>query len=993
MKWIFYPLVLFWSIGMLSAQNTVSGTVTSGTENEPLIGANIIVKGTSIGTVTDLDGNFILEVPSLDDTLQLSYTGYQNQEVPIAGRAEVNIQMYLSSELLDEVIVVGYGTQKKSDVTGAVARVSGDEISNIPTASVTQALQGKIAGVFASPVSGEPGASAVVRIRGTGTLNNNSPLFVVDGLITENIDFLNPNDIETIDVLKDASAQAIYGAQGANGVIIITTKTGEIGKKTQFSFNAYYGFQEVENRIELANAREFAQLANETAINEGRSPLYTEEEVQSFGEGTDWQDEAFQTAPIQNYQLSAIGGTDKISYSFSGNYFRQEGVVKQSEFERITFRLNNTYQLADIFKLGHNIAFIREDRVNAPNVIGNTYRAWPTIAPRDSAGNFNDTSPVGNLAASFEFNNNEAFTNRVVGTVFGELNLFKYFYLRTQFSGEFSQGENKSFTPVFFVSPNQQNDESRIFVNFDRSQKLVWDNTLTFRKEFGDHNVEALFGVTAQEFENEFINGARLNVPDEAEEFWFLSAGSAEGQTNANLGGEWSIFSILARVNYSFKGRYLLTLNFRRDGSSRFGRENRYGNFPSFSVGWNLTNENFMASQSVLSRMKLRLGFGIIGNDRALGFYPAQATISPNQNAIFGPGETLNLGSTLTSLANPQLKWEETSQWNLGIEFGFLQNRLTGELDLYTRETSDILIAVPIPDYVGSEGDPVVNAADVRNRGVDLSLNWTQAGRFSYNVGVVFSYVDNEVLSLGQGNEQLIGGALGVGGKTASRTVPGLPIGAFYGFQTDGIFQTEDEIANSPTLGNEVPGDLRFVDVDGDGVITTEDRTFLGSPIPTTLFGLNAGFQYVGIDFLIEFNGQAGNKIVNAKKAARFGTFNYEDSYLARWTGEGTSNTEPRVTNGGHNYNMSDWLIEDGGFVRLRNITLGYTLPFNITSRIGIERLRIYASGTNLVTWTEFNGFNPEIFGTNPEDPLSVGVDRLSFPIPRVYTFGIDLSF
>lgn len=991
-SWVAVMAFLLFSVN-LSAQEplTVTGIVTSATDPEPLIGVNILIKGTDSGTITDFNGNFELEVPSPNDTLVFSYIGYESMEVPLNGRSRLEIELLPQEQVLEEVVVIGYGVQKKSDLTGSVSMVEAEELQRIPTGNIEQALQGKVAGVQVTPVSGEPGRGAVIRIRGTGTLNDASPLYVVDGMLLDDISFLNPSDIENVSVLKDASATAIYGSRGANGVIIITTKKGSV-QQTVFNFNSYYGTQEVVDPIALTNGTQFATLANEVAVNEGRPPQFTD--PASLGEGTDWQDVIFQVVPIQNYQLSANGGNENLIFNISANYFNQEGIVRGSQFERITFRVNNEYGLSDNVAFGHNIAFVRSNRDIAANVVPTAYRAEPIVPVFEEDGSFADATvrvPVSNPEAQIFYQNNDEFTNRLVGNAYMDINFLQDFTFRSSFGvdHEFSQGKN--FVPQFEVAPNslQRNEESILTVRQARNNSWLWENTLTYSREWNNHRLNVLGGVTSQEFIFEDIGGTRRNFLGETDEFFFLNAGETETQTNFNSSFDWSILSFLGRINYTFGNRYLLTASFRADGSSKFGTENRWGYFPSFALGWNLFNEPFLVDQTIFSRLKVRASWGKIGNDK-IGAYAGRPTVTSNLNAVFGSPAGLFNGSSIVSLSNPQIKWEETTTSNIGLEFGFLDDRLYGELDFYRRVTDDILVNVPIPDYVGADAAPVINAAEVENTGIDLSINWRhRIGKVSYNLGFVGSTVSNEVRALGEGQEEIFGGPL-VGGMLGTRTIVGQPIGSFYGFKVDGVFQTQEEIDAAPNRGVEVPGDLRFVDVNGDGVITTADRTLIGSPIPDFTFGFNAGLNVAGIDFLIEFNGQQGNQVINAKKMERFGTYNFEETFLDRWTGPGTSNTEPRVTNGGHNFEISERFVEDGSFIRMRLLQVGYTLPDQWIDRLFLRSVRVYFSANNLITWTDYSGYTPEITSSSVID---VGIDRGVFPIAKTYTFGLDVNF
>jgi len=983
----------FLTIGV-SAQHTVNGTVLSAEEEEALIGVNILVKGTDSGTITDIDGSYQVEAPSPSDTLVVSYVGYKTLEVPINGRSTIDINLSLQLEVLEEVVVVGYGVQRKSDLTGSVSTLKPEEVTRIPNANVEQSLQGKIPGVQVTPVSGEPGAGAAIRIRGVGTFNNASPLYVVDGMLLDNIDFLNPNDIESINVLKDASATAIYGSRGANGVIIITTKKGTAQGRTAFNFDSYYGWQEPVTTIDLVNASQYAQLANEVSVNQGGDIVY--DNPDAFTESTDWQDVIFRTAPQQSYQLSANGAYENISFNLSANYFQQDGIIRGSDFDRITLRLNAEYQLRENVTFGHNVTFVNSNRNIAPGVLTSAYRAAPIFAPRDSAGNFTDTNPVGNPEASlFYLDNNVGQTNRTVGNLYAEIDILPELQFRSSFGLDLENSESRNFAPVFFVSPLQQNEESNLFRGFNKRRNWLWENTLTYTQDWGIHALTGLAGVTAQENRFEFLNGSRRNIPEDQEELFYLNAGDVETQANSNGAAEWSMFSYLFRVNYSLLDRYLFTASFRADGSSRFGPENRFGYFPSFAVGWRIMDEPWMENQRVFSRLKLRAGWGVIGNDK-ISEYPGRPVVTPNLNAVFGRNQTLQTGASIVELANPEVRWESTEQYNLGLELGFLDDRLLAEIDLYQRVTDGILLQIEIPDYVGVDAPPFVNAADILNSGVDFKLDWRERvnDKFSYNLSFIGSTVYNETLELGQGKEALDGGGLGYNGILGTRTVVGQQVGSFFGYKVEGIFQNEADLEQFPTRGGEVPGDLRYADINGDGVITGADRTFIGDAIPDFTYGFTLGANYAGFDLTVEFNGQTGVSIWNAKKAARFGIYNFEVSYLDRWMEPGSSTTEPRVTNGGHNYLPSERFIENGNFMRLRNIVLGYTLPAELTQRANISNLRFFVSGTNLVTWTDYSGYTPEIAGQNGgQDVLSAGIDQGVYPIPKTVTLGLNVGF
>ncbi len=991
MQQLFFAILTFSILTPIFAQEIISGAVRD-TEGEPLIGVNILIKDAdNLGTITDFDGSFTIEVPSNQSTLVFSYIGYQSVEILVADQTDWTIVLNDDVQTLDQIVVVGYGVQRKSDLTGAIASIESKELQRIPTSSFEQALQGKIAGVQVAAASGEPGRGAEIRIRGVGTLNDASPLYVVDGMLLDDISFINLQDVASVEVLKDASATAIYGSRGANGVIIITTKKGEASEKPIVSLATYTGWQQLATRIKLTNGTEYATLANELAENEKREPPFADPLV--FGDGVDWQDEIYRTAPIQNHSLAVRGGSDAIRYQISADYFNQDGIQFGSNYQRFTLRLNNDYTVSKHISVGHNLAIVRSWNQIAPDQSGTAYRADPTISPKDEEGNFNDLSTnasTGNPVASIFYSNNKQKRYRLVGNAYADVTILKNFIFRSNLGIDLNQNRGKNFTPVFFVSATQRNEESVLTATSNQVQSWLWENTLTYHKDWDDHRLTVLGGMTSQVYNSEFLTGVGRNLIGSTDEFLYLQAAQSDEQTASNGASQWAMLSYLARVNYVYKDKYLFTGSMRADGSSRFGAENRYGYFPSLAVGWNVTNEPFMENQSGLSRLKLRASWGVIGNDK-IGAYPGRPLVNSPFFYAFGEDEKLNVGATIEGLPNPTIQWEETAQFNIGFEFGILNNKLLGELDYYDRVTDKILIDLALPGHFGIRDNfPFVNAAKVKNSGIDLKLDWQdKVNTLNYSVGIVLSTVKNEVLELGENKSELIGGSLS-GGKFGTRTVPGLPIGAFYGYKINAVFQNEGEIAANPTLGVEVPGDLSYQDTNGDGVITTADRTFLGSAIPDLIWGANLGVEYRGFDLTVDLNGQRGNLIYNSKKQARFGTYNFEESYLSRWNGEGTSDTEPRVTNGGHNYEVSERFLEDGSFFRLRNVSLGYSLSENLLTKINVKQCRVYISGTNILTDTEYTGYAVE-FGSR--DVLSAGIDRGVYPIAKTYNVGLNLSF
>ncbi|MBK8921919.1 MAG: TonB-dependent receptor [Saprospirales bacterium] len=989
MKQYLTTFLLFATLAV-QAQLRISGAVTDAATGEALIGVSIVLKGTATGAITDYNGSYTLQAPDAAGVLIFSYTGYESQEIALNGRTALDVQLTTAQNLIDETVVVGYGTQKKSDLTGSVGTIKTREIERIPTASIDQALQGKIAGVYVTPASGQPGAGAVIRIRGTGTLNNADPLYVVDGMLLDNASFVNPQDVESIEVLKDASATAIYGNRGANGVIIITTKRGKKGERATINLSTYYGSQGLTRQIPMANATEFAQMYNELT-----GQIYFTNPA-ALGAGTNWQDVVYRDAPMANVQLSANGGSDKLLYNISGNYFNQSGILRESEFERTTLRFNNEYQLNTAIRLGNSIAFAHSKSQNPPGVLLSTLWMPPVYAERDSLGNFSDPTffgtAIGNPAADLYYKNNSHTTaNRVVGTLFADIKLLKYFTFRTNFGLDFQDSRSRYFEPAYEVSVSQRNKNDRLELGFNENRSWLWENTLNFNREWQHSRINVLAGYTAQENRFEYFGASRSNFPSAQEELLYLSAGNDTTQMNYGGAGDWAMISYLGRINYTLLERYLFTASIRADGSSRFSPDNRWGYFPSFAFGWNVAQEPFMANQHLFDRLKLRASWGVVGNDKTQ-LYPSFGVVQGNLYAIFGPDETLNTGATLTSLSNPNVRWEEAKQTDIGAEIAVLRGRLTAEIDWYNRTTYDILYTLPIPDYVGSNSNPVVNVADVRNRGWDITLGWRETrGKIAYNLGAILSAVNNEVVQLDERKSEVPAAGTAQGDQ-ATLTIVGRPIGDFYGYKVAGIFQNIDEIAALPSQGSGIkPGDLRYQDTDGNGVITEDDKVFLGSSIPKLTYGFSAGLELFGFDLAADFFGVSGNKVVNARAISRFGVYNWEKTfYDGRWTGEGTSNTVPRVTNGGNNYRMSDFYVQDGAFLRLRSLVIGYTLPASLTQRIGISRARIYGNGTNLWTKQQYTGYSPEFPGGSV---FTAGVDYGSYPVAKMILAGFDITF
>ena len=994
----FFLLLCATFLGCLPAfsQNkTVSGKVTSVDEGTPLPGVNVTVQGTTSGTVTDVDGNFTINVEGDNVSLNFTFVGYKTQTIPVGTQSAINVALESDVTLLEDVVVIGYGTVKKSDLTGAVSSVRGSDLTKIPSISPEQALQGKVAGVQVTSSTGAPGALPAVRIRGVGTFNGASPIYVVDGVILNDISFLNSGDIQSMEVLKDASATAMYGSRGANGVIMITTKQGKLGTETPtINFLAEYSMQTLQKKIDLLSGSEFATIVNE--ITPG-----TYNNVNAVP-NTNWQDEIFRNAPIHNYQVSASGASSKIQYYFGAGYFNQEGIIPKSNYERITIRMNNVYNLSSHIRLGNNLTLapFRQNNANG-NVVFTSYRAWPTISPYTATGAYSEVRGVGNPLADIEYTNNVNKGLRTVGNVYGEASFLKNFTFRTSFGVDMNYTKIQNFTPQFYVSPQQQASYSTLTKEYNDRLSWLWENTLNYHKEIEEkHKFDVVAGFTMQESSAENLKLQARNILRDGSDFWYFNGTNLypnETTNEADPNQSFSMISYLFRFNYTFNDRYLFTATFRRDGSSKFTSANQYANFPSFGLGWNVINEEFMQTQTLFSNLKVRASWGIVGNEK-IAYDQQYSRVENNLGAVFGTAEALYPGATYGKIGNPGLKWESAYQTDIGIEASFLNDQLTAEVDYFHKVTKDILIGLPVPGYLGNGIGALVtyNAAEVLNRGVEASLGWnsTIGDNIKYNIHANYTALHNEALKV------MANGSTGDylrNTDVTTSTAPGLPLGSFYGYKVDGIFQNAADLAAYPHRGDAGVGDVRYVDVSGDNEITDADRTNLGSPIPKGFYGFGGEISYKGFVLSADFQGQHGNKILNYKESVRSDLYNFEQHVMDRWRGEGTSNTEPRPTQGGYNYLISSRFIQDASFFRLRSLTVGYDLPAEIAGRMKMKSARLYLRGTNIFTATKYTGYTPEITSVDPKNPatesLNAGIDRGSYPIPSVYSVGLNVTF
>lgn len=1000
-------LVLFFVAisGTANAQRVVKGVVVDAETKETLPGVNILVLGTTKGVASDLDGEFSINLSEKEIWLQFSYTGYEKVEIDTRGRTNITVQLKQIITMMDEVVVIGYGTVKKSDLTGAVSSIKTADIGKVTSLNAEQSLQGKISGVQITTTSGAPGAGSAVRIRGVGTFNNSSPIYVVDGVILDDISFLNSADIASMEILKDASSTAIYGSRGANGVIMVQTKTGSASLDKPFvSVLMESGLQQLERKIDLLSGKEFATISNE--INSG-----TYNNVDAVP-NTDWQDQIFKVAPMHNYQVSVTGSSERSDYYISVGMFQQDGIIDRSHFERLTVKLNNTYRLTKTFKIGNNITIAPYGQQNAPNVTFSVYRAQPVLKPFYDDGSFGVVYNVGNPLADLAHSNNYNSGLRLVGNMYAEALIANSFIVKSSFGTDAGYSKSKSFSPAYTIynpdgtASQQQNEFSDISKGEGINYTWLWENTVNFNKTFAEkHAVNAIVGYTMQQTRSESMGMAGQNVMRDGEDFWYVLPSYILDEANninmvssiyngVNPNNYYNMMSYLFRFQYTYNDKYLTTITLRQDGSSKFSEDNRWGTFPSLGLGWNVHKEDFMKDVKWLTDFKIRTSWGKIGNEK-IAYFDRFSRINSGLNAIFGNPDAAYVAATYGKAGNPDLKWETTTQFDLGVEFTALDRKLSGEIDYFNRLTEDILVELATPGHLGNgQGQRVrYNAASIENSGIEFSLKWDDAiGDLGYSIGFVGNTIHNEVKSIG-GNSGidsvLIGGYLANGQAVTLSTV-GRPIGAFYGYVTDGIFQNAAELAAYPHLSLAGVGDIRFKDINGDGVINGLDRTMIGSPIPDFVFGFNFDFTYKNWDLSIGLQGQYGNEIFNGKNVVRPDPYNFEKHVWNRWTGEGTSNSEPRASFGGYNYLPSDRFIHDGSFLRLRSLVLGYSLPKTWLSHLSVSSARLYFKANNLFTWTSYSGYTPEI---GSYDVLSNGIDNGIYPIPRVFALGLTTTF
>jgi TonB-linked SusC/RagA family outer membrane protein len=1017
--------------GFSFAQQTITGTVLGLPEKEPLPGVSILIKGTSQGTVTNTDGTYNLAVPSSNAVLVFTFVGYLTEEIQVGNQSTINISLSADVTQLGEVVVVGYGTQLKTQVTGSIATIKSSEITKTPVTRIEQALQGRAAGVQVTNQSGQPGDQPQVRIRGIGTNGNADPLYVVDGFPVGGIDYLNPADIESINVLKDAASAAIYGARGANGVVLITTKTGKRNEKIGLTYDGYYGIQNAWRQMPVLNAREYAVMMNEGAANAGVTPPFAN--PAQYGEGTDWQKEVFtKNAPMQNHQFTVSGGTKIADFASTLSYFNQNGIVggDKSKFERYTFRTNANFDVTKRLKTSANIAYTRINRTavvanqefggivnNALNIDPLTplyetdttkLKDYNVNAVKNGNQYYGISSNVGqevvNPLARLAVTNGKTRVDKFVGNIAANYEFFKGLTFRSTFGLDLAYVTGDNFNPVYYLNAAQQNNINLVSKSVDWYQTWQAENTLEYKKVINDkHDFTALIGTTALKHVTNGLFGSKTGLPSNDPQYAYLNLAAISQSDRATGGyGDRSLFSYFGRLNYAFQEKYLFTAIIRRDASSRFGANNKYATFPSLSAGWIISNESFLSDVPAISFLKVRASWGQNGNeDIGNEFYPWVSSIGSGRGYSFynGTDEVFTGGAAPARPANPDIKWEASEQTNIGVDLSLWQDRISITTDYYIKTTKDWLVAAPIAGYLGYQNAPYVNGGTIRNKGVEFAINYNNnIGDFKYSLGFNMSHNKNEVTEI-QNAEGIIAGPSFATFSTVSRSEVGYPVAYFYGLKTSGIFQNQSEVdAYTNAEGTLIqplakPGDVRFVDNNNDGKIDATDRTNIGNPTPTNFFGFNLSASYKGFDFSAFFNGVTGNDILNGTKRHDLYKSNMPAKMLNRWTGEGTSNTLPRFTwndANGNWTNISQLYIEDGSFLRLKNVQLGYNVPATLLTRAKIEKVRLYVSGENLLTFTKYTGLDPEVGGRGTTD---IGIDRGLYPQARTFRLGLNVTF
>ena len=975
---------------MFAQQITVQGVVKDQT-GETVIGASVMEKGTTNGTITGIDGDFSLNM-SPNGTLVVSFVGYKTQEVQVKGQKQLQVVLSEDAEMLDEVVVIGYGTMKKSDLTGAVSSIGNKDIKDSPVSNLGQAIQGKISGVQIVD-AGKPGDNVSIKIRGLGSINNCDPLVVIDGVPTDlGLSSLNMADVERLDVLKDASATAIYGSRGANGVVMITTKRGTEGKG-KLAVSANYSFQNATNVPSLLNAAQYAELSNDMMVNSGRNPNPEWANPSELGAGTDWMDELLRTGVMQNYTVSYSGGNEKSHYYVSGGFLDQSGIVKSVNYRRFTFQSNSDAQVLKWLKFSNNITFSADTKKSGSYNIGDALKALPIYPVKNEDGSW--SGPDGNSEwygstrnpiGPTELNKSQTDGYNFLANLTAELTFTKWLKFKSTFGYDAKFWFIDNFTPKYNWKPTPTEETSR-YKSDNKSFTYLWDNYFLFDHTFAEkHRVGLMAGMSAQWNTNDYLN-AQKNV------FMFDNVHEMDnGEEMYAIGGnetEWALLSYMARVNYSYEDRYLLPATIRRDGSSRFGKKHRWGTFPSVSVAWRASQEKWFPKNDYINDLKVRAGYGVTGSQASVGNYSYLASYNTSVYP-FGISSGNQTALVSSTLANPYIHWEEVAQTNIGFDASLFNSRVMFSFDAYLKETRDMLVKASIPITSGFEDTTTTytNAGKVRNQGIEMSLHTINlTGELGWETNVTATYNKNKIKDLNSDVPYYINQ---INNSYVTMLAKDYPINVFYGYVTDGIFQNQSEVNTHAVQPGAEPGDIRFRDLNNDGVINDSDRTVIGNPNPSWLFSMNNSLSYKGFELSVFLQGIAGNKIYNANNIDNTGmaaAYNQTTDVLKRWQGEGTSNSMPRAVFGDPNQNtrVSDRFVENGSYLRLKNITLSYTFPKQWLQKAQIENARLSLSCENVATITGYSGFDPEV-GIN-------GIDQNRYPISRTFSLGLNFNF
>ncbi len=1036
-SFLFISLLLFFST-VANAQDgkTVSGQIID-TNGGSLPGVSVVVKGTTNGTITDVNGDYTIKVSSENDVLVYSFIGMKNQEIAVAGKTTINVTMEEEFIGLDEVVAVGYGVQKKKLITGATTQVKGEDLTKMATTNIVEALKGQTPGLQISSGSAQPGETPKIIVRGTGTVNNSKPLFIVDGVQTDDISFLNSNDIESFDVLKDAASAAIYGVNGANGVILITTKTGKSGKM-QLSYDGYMGVQNLYKKMPFLNAKEYAVIMNEQNLNSGQDPAFPTDaaSMAALGEGTDWVNELVtNNAKMQNHSFAVSGGSEQSVYSMGLSYTDQDGVVggsDKSHYERYSFRVNSEHKVyKNYIKVGEHLNYSNTLKrgISTNNLYDNIlvkaysttslldpYNSQPQLDENDPYKGARPTSPV--LFMKYNYNNVNK-QDKVLGDVYMEVEPIKGLTLKTSFAMDYTSGSYRDFTPTYNIGYEAIHAISTGSQRMWSHKVMTWDNTLRYVKSLGGSHFDGLVGMSAKRNTGDNMYATRSDFFIEEFDYAYLKNAqelpTGTGDLTANPDDTERLLSYFGRVNYDYNEKYLLTLIYRADGSTRFSSKHRWAYFPSASAGWVVTNEPFMNSaESWLDFLKLRASWGTNGNQNIPNFL-WMATLTPEDGGYsFGSEEgSLATGLYGKKLSNPDLMWETSEQLNVGFDAMFFGNKLSSSFEYYKKTTKDWIVDAPVAAISGAE-PPFINGGSVENRGVELTLGYHgNVNKLRYNVNANIAYNTNEVTYVGNASGFFAGGnnLLYTNAGYTSRVAKGNPIGYFYGLKTDGIFQNDAEVqgykSEDGTLIQPLaePGDIKFVDVSGadgvpDGKIDDNDRTMIGDPSPDYILGFSFDLKYKGFDFSVVTQGEFGKQIaMGFMHNFRSPKSNYHQDYLNRWHGEGTSNYWPRVTNnteGNGNWTyMNDLLLSDGDYLKISNVTIGYDFK-QLWKNSPLGQMRLYITAQNLYTFTNYIGMDPEAnFGVKDQfdHEFVQGIDVGYYPHPRNFLMGLNVKF